>query len=284
MGDAWAAEPEDLHWDPVTPQEVQEIPLNEKKEQRAPDEEGAAPVSPAPTAHSPRQRIPAGTAQRRARLSESFRRQSGNSSARPRSRLSSALKTRMTKAESQMKRAHLCCSQATRASSTAGGGRRVTLCSGGVVHEPRDRPSGPSGVPAPLPAPWTSSSSGCSSGEALTPPAPRRPSWSPARGQSWLASWPSCPAFLGHLVGSFGQTLRWTPPHQPGGPRQDRPAATYPRARPARWGVAASSRTSGGTVRPSPSRTGQPPWPQTAASLLFVTSRVQESRRVPGRP
>lgn len=164
------------------------------------------------------------------------------------------------------------------------GGRAQGHSLRGGAHEPQDRPSGPSGVPVPLLAPGTTSSSRCSSGEALTPPAPQRLSWSPARGQSWLASWSSCPAFLGHLVGSFGQTLKWTPPRQPGGPRQDRPAATYPRAGPARWGAAVSSRTSGGTVRPSPSRTGRPPWPQTAASLLFVTSRVQESRRVPGRP
>ena len=91
------------------------------RDEKVPNEEGTAPYRPSPRTHSPKQRIPAGTAQRRARVSESFRQQSGSSSARPRSRLSSALKTRMTKAESQMKRAHLCCSQAARASSTVGG-------------------------------------------------------------------------------------------------------------------------------------------------------------------
>lgn len=39
------------------------------------------------------------------------------------------------------------------------------------------------------------------------------------------------------------------------------------------------SRTSGGTARPSPSRTGRPPWPQTAAFTFFVT--LQSPRITP---
>lgn len=165
------------------------------RDEKAPNKEGAAPTGPAPATHSPKQRIPAGTAQRRARVRESFRQQSGSSSARPRSRLSSALKTRMTKAESQMKRVHLCCSQAARASSTAGGwARRHSPLEGhgspetarpGRIHTAptscRASPTQPVWGPCPLPAPWTSSSSGCCSWGGLAPPAPLRPSRSPAR-------------------------------------------------------------------------------------------------------
>lgn len=53
------------------------------------------------------------------------------------------------------------------------------------------------------------------------------------------------------------------------------PVATYPQAGPARWGASVCSRTSDGTVWPSPSRTWWPPWLQTAASLPFVKSRVR---------
>ena len=204
---------------------------------KPPTKRAQPPTGPAPTTHSPKQRIPAGTAQRRARVSESFRQQSGSSSARPRSRLSSALKTRMTKAESQMKRAHLCCSQAARASSTVGGraqrhslleghGSPETAHPGCIRTSPTScgaSPTQPLWGPCPLPAPWTSSSSRCCSWGGLAPPASPRPSQSPAQGQSSLASWPPCPAFLRHLVGSsFQQTLGWTAPHQPGGPGQGR--------------------------------------------------------------
>lgn len=69
---------------------------------------------------SPRQSAPAGRAQRRALATVSLRVPSRSSSARPRKMLSSALNTRMAKADSRMKRAHLSCSQAARAGRTTG--------------------------------------------------------------------------------------------------------------------------------------------------------------------
>lgn len=83
---------------------------------------GPPPQAGRPHADSPRHSRPAGTAQRRALARVSRRVQSSSSSTRPRSRLSSALKTRMASAESRMKRAHRRCSQAVRASSTGDAG------------------------------------------------------------------------------------------------------------------------------------------------------------------
>lgn len=149
-------------------------------------------------------------------------------------------------------------------------------------------PPGPSKVPAPRTRPPKAPGASAPAPHAACPP----PSSGPAQEKLSPGSRASVqhrgqgPAplagFLRRLVGSSfrrADTSEGPPP-----PGQAGQVATYPQAGPARWGVSACSRTSGGTARPSRSRTGWPPWPQTAASLLFVKSRVQRSRRVQGRP